>query len=184
MASKPTIPERQRQFLITATKSKISQLKDELEEAQEALEYLENQEVTAKTIQRKHKWTKIVIESIESLGSICGSDDIYSYVMDKYQPEMFPELERRVVVTRLSSAISQLKKGEQIICHESNTGEKVYGLKDWYKGAHLFVSKLGKYQENNIFQKYGIKAVLEPNQAVFEDYNAVKNGEELPDLPF
>lgn len=142
------IPEKHNVLVIEATEKLVADLEEKLLKARQTLDYLRNGCKEPEIEKPKFKWTKLVIGAMEELGFLAETHTIYNMAIHLNRDELLEHYEKRIVTSRLSSAISQLKSNDAIVMHENQRGNKIYGLNEWYINGHLdIIDRLGKFKE-------------------------------------
>jgi len=142
------LPDEHNKVIIEATEKMIADLEHKLEKARQTLDYLKSGGKTPEVDKPKFKWNKVVLEVLSILGVLSESQRIYEKAIELHKDQFYPAYDRRTVIARLSSSISQLKNGDTLTFHENSIGVKIYGLKDWYdKKGRVYEKNVGKYED-------------------------------------
>lgn len=143
------LPDEYGDLALEALLSKFAETEEKLESLRKAIAFFKNGGKEPQPEKRKFKWNKVALEALENIGTLSESQNIYQKAYDLHGEEFEADYERRIIIARLSSAISQLKGTDALITHENKIGTKIYGLGSWYKDGKILKDKLGKY-ENEI----------------------------------
>lgn len=180
------LSETQKEILIIATEDKVNTWLEQVKEAQDLLHYLKHGEKISETRSRKFKWTKLVTESLSAISEMVDSKPIYDWIFELHEKDFLDaEMDRRTVISRLSGALSQLKR-KQILCFENQLGEQIYGLAEWFESDKETI-KDDIYLSNyaNSFRKFGIKLISDDsiNDTEFETVGKYGDDDEI-EMPF
>jgi len=149
------LPGEYSDITIEALKRDRAEHLEKAEKITEIIRFFENGGKEPQPEKRKFKWNKVALESLRSIGTLSDSHTIYEMAFQIHGKEFEVDYDRRTIIARLSSAISQLRNTEVLTVHENNINTKIYGLKDWYKNNKILRDKLGKYE--NEIQNFGLE---------------------------